>query len=95
MGAMGLLRTVEQSRFPQPSSISANFCHGPAGPRNGQKRSSLSIRRMGCDGARAVPCGRMQCLVLVRQDVGVPVAHLAPELQKNRANPFRARSLKG
>ena len=31
----------------------------------------------------------------VRQDVGVPVAHLAPELQKNRADPLRAPSLKG
>ena len=39
---------------------------------------------MAYDGARALPCGRMQCLVLVRQDVGVPVAHLTPELQKNR-----------
>ena len=30
MVAMGWLLTVAQVMFPQPSAISANFCHGPA-----------------------------------------------------------------
>jgi len=37
----------------------------------------------------------MQCLVLVSQDVGVPVAHLASELQEKRTNPLGAPALQG
>ena len=60
-----------------------------------QQRSSLGISGMTWDGARTVTCRSMQCLVLVSQDVGVPVAHLASELQEKRTNPLGAPALQG
>ena len=56
---------------------------------------SLGISGMAWDGAPTVPCRCMQGLVLVCQDIGVAVAHLASELQENWANPLRAPAFQG
>ena len=60
-----------------------------------QQRSSLGISGMARDGARTAPCRCMQGLVLVCQDVGVAVAHLAPELQEKWTNALGAPALQG